>query len=205
MDRDLRSIVAWLLHLLNGIVVTVGAGFMLWLWLKLEDHPAREPVGIGFLAAALLLALNVLRLLYLRRPGDEGEDYILSQAGAGAGVRVAVEAIRSELKAATEQIPEVTRCKVAVFRPGPRRIRVQASYVACEGTNILALSERIRGVLREKFQDMVPLGEGVRLDIEIDFESFGGKAPKKSGEEKPPEAPEPPPFTGPRYPVDGEL
>jgi hypothetical protein len=116
-----------------------------------------------------------------------------------------VEAIRSELKAAAEsQLPALSRCRVTVMRPGPKRVRIMVSYVACEGSNIMELSRRLRRVITDRFREMVPLGEGVKLEVEIDFESFGGKPPKEGVEEKKKEG-ESPPFTGPKYPVDGEV
>ena len=205
MDRDFRSLVAWFLHFLNGLAVAAGAAFLAWLWVQLGgENPYRHAVGTALVVALVLFVLNVLRLLYFRRGGGENEDYILSHSGAGGGVRVAIEAIRNELRTAAEELPEVTRCRIAVMRPGPKRVKIHASYNAREGSNILELSERLRRVLRERFQEMVPLGEGARVEVEIDFESFAGKAPKKSEDEgeKPPE---PPPFTGPRYPVGEEL
>ena len=177
MDRDFRSLVAWFFNFLNGIAVLAGACFLAWLWLQLggENH--------------------------FRRSGGENDDYIMSHGGAGGGVRVAIEAIRNELKAAAEELPEVTRCRVSIVRPGPKRVKIHAAYNAREGSNILEISDKLRRVLRERFQEMVPLGEGARVEVEIVFESFAGKAPKKSGEEEE-KGLEPPPFTGPRYPVD---
>jgi len=202
MDRDFRSLVAWLVHFLNGLAVLAGVIFLSWLWLQLGgENPYRHAVGTAVVVAMVLLILNILRLLYFRRGGGENEDYIMSHGGAGGGVRVAVEAIRNELRAAAENLPEVTRCRISVMRPGPKRVKIHASYNAREGSNILELSEKLRKVLLERFQEMVPLGEGARVEVEIDFESFAGKAPKKSEEE---ETPEPPPFTGPRYPVEEE-
>ncbi len=202
MDRDFRSLVAWLFNFLNGIAVLAGACFLGWLWLQLGgENPYRHAVGTALLLAAVLFVLNVLRLLYFRRSGGENDDYIMSQGGAGGGVRVAIEAIRNELKAAAEELPEVTRCRVSIVRPGPKRVKIHAAYNAREGSNILEISDKLRKVLRERFQEMVPLGEGARVEVEIVFESFAGKAPKKGGEEEE-KRPEPPPFTGPRYPVD---
>ncbi len=203
MDRDFRSLVAWLLHFLNGLAVLGGAIFLTWLWLQLGgESPYRHAVGTALVVGWVLFVLNLLRLYVFRRGSGENEDYILSHGGAGGGVRVAVEAIRNELKAAAEQLPEVTRCKISIMRPGPKRVKIHAAYNAREGSNILEISEKLRKVLREKFQEMVPLGEGARVEVEIDFESFAGKAPKKADREEEGAGPEPPPFTGPKYPVD---
>ncbi len=202
MDRDFRSLVAWLFHFLNGLAVLAGAVFLAWLWFQLGgESPYRHAVGTALVVVLVLFVLNLLRLIYFRRSGGESEDYIMSHGGAGGGVRVAVEAIRNELKNAAEELPEVTRCRVAILRPGPKRVKIHAAYNAREGSNILEISDKLRKVLRERFQEMVPLGEGAKVEVEIVFESFAGKAPKKGGEEGD-RPPEPPPFTGPKYPVD---
>ena len=205
MDKDIRSFIGWLINFLNGLAVFSGMIFFTWLWLSVKsDFPNKKAIGYALVVSFVLFLANALRLLYLRRTGVEGEDYIVSKNGAGGGIRVAIEAIKTELKAAAEQLPEVTRCRISILRSGPKKIKIHASYTACEGSNILELSEKLRKVLLERFLVMVPVGEGVKTEVDIDFESFSGKAIKKQEQEETAQEP-PPPFTGPKYPVDGEL
>jgi hypothetical protein len=47
---------------------------------------------------------------------------------------------------------------------------------------------------------MVRPADGARIEFDLEFQGFAGKLGKKA--EVPP--PEPPPFTGPKYPIDDD-
>ena len=63
----------------------------------------------------------------------------------------------------------------------------------------------LRHALDQRFTDMVHLGEGSRIDWEIEFVGFvpQGKAQKKPAPLIPIDRAEEP-FTGPRYPIDDD-
>lgn len=152
-----------------------------------------------FLAGLTVLVLNVWWLL--RRPRSQPVvNYVLSETASGP-VRVGREALESGLRAAGEALPEITRLRVVVDPGAGRRVRVLAQFQCAEGVSNLQASQRLRSALQERLASMVRLGDGGRVDYEIEFLGFAGKLPRK-GEGPPPE--EPPPFTGPRYPIEEE-
>jgi hypothetical protein len=119
-------------------------------------------------------------------------------------VRVAREALEAGLRVAGEQLPEITRLRVAVDCGQQKRVLVQGHFQCAEGTSNHNASQRLRTALRERFAEMVHLGDGVRVEFELEFQGFVGKLAKKGADQRASLEPEPPPFTGPQYPIDDD-
>jgi hypothetical protein len=156
---------------------------------------------IVFLAALALLLCNFAWLVR-RAPAPPPRTYVVSETPTGP-VRVAREALESGLRAAGEALPEITRLRIAVDCAQARRVLVRGFFQCAEGTSNLNASQRLRAALFDRFADMVHLGEGVRADFELEFQGFAGKLGRKVADAKALE-PEPPPFTGPQYPIDSD-
>lgn len=153
-----------------------------------------------FTAALLLLFCNFAFLLR-RPPAQPPRNYVVSETPGGT-VRIAREALETGLRQAGEALPEITRLRVQVDASAQKRILVHGQFQCAEGTGNLMASQRLRQVLQDRFRDMVRTEGGVRVEFELEFQGFAGKLGKKG--EPPPAEPEPPPFTGPRYPIDDD-
>lgn len=156
------------------------------------------PATMVFWLALLLLLANVLYFVY-GRPPRQPLVHVHSDAPGGV-VKVARDALETGLRLAGEGIPEVTRLRVLVEHGGIKRVRVKAQFQAPEGVPIGEASRKLREALAARFQQMVRLTDGFRVEYEIEFIGVSGKLQKKT--EPAPE--EPPPFTGPQYPIDDE-
>ncbi len=205
MEEDLKSFARGLIGAANQLAGLGAAVYFVVLFL----HPqGEEPLSRGLLAVlgGGLLFLNFLRLLYLRssKPAG-GEGPLLSHTKDGI-VQVARDAIEAGLKSAGEALPEVSRIRVKVLTPVKRKVLIRAHYLAPEGTEIFALSARLRRTLLEAFERMVQLDREGRLELDLIFEGFYGKpktAAKETAKRKPEDREESPaPFTGPRYPIE---
>lgn len=157
-------------------------------------------LDFAFVAALLLLACNVLWLMYGRRPAPPLR-HVISH-GRDGDVRVAREALEAGLRAAGEELDVVTRLRVSVDQGGLKRIVVKSFFHAPDGVSILEAGRRLRHALERRFGEMVHLVDGMRVDFDIEFTGFSGKLARKAGEVVAEEEPvEPEPFTGPRYPI----
>jgi hypothetical protein len=156
------------------------------------------PATMVFWLALMLLLANLLYFLY-GRPPRQPLVHVHSDAPGGV-VKVARDALETGLRLAGEAVPEVTRLRVAIEHGGSKRVRVKAQFQAPEGVPIGDASRKLREALSARFQQMVRLTDGNRVEYEIEFVGVSGKLAKKA--EAAPE--EPPPFTGPQYPIDDE-
>jgi len=154
------------------------------------------------LPALLLLGANFAWLVR-RAPAPVPRTYVQSETPTGP-VRVAREALEAGLRVAGEQLPEITRLRVAVECAQQKRVLVQGHFQCAEGTSNHNASQRLRTALRERFAEMVHLGDGVRVEFELEFQGFVGKLAKKGADQRASLEPEPPPFTGPQYPIDDD-
>jgi hypothetical protein len=200
-ELDFRQAIVSVLDKVNVLAVLAGCGLVL-----LERFSPETRAGLGNLPLAVaicLLLLNGLRLLYLRRPRQETL-FLLSHGREGQ-VRIAREAIESSLKVAGEKVREIARVRVQVGLVAPRRVELRAYFLLQEGTRIMDVSARLRTVLRERFAEMVSLEHGSQVECVLEFEGFATRPARKGEDQKNPAATtasEPPPFTGPRYPID---
>lgn len=152
------------------------------------------------LAAAIVLLLWNFAWLVRRREKAPPSNWVLSETPTGP-VRVAREALENGLRQAGEALPEVSRLRVQLDTGTPKRIHVTGFFQCAEGTNNLAASQRLRQAMSDRFGEMVRPSDGARVEYDLEFQGFAGKLGKKAGDVPPPE---PPPFTGPKYPIDDE-
>jgi hypothetical protein len=217
---ELGKVRGRLLLVANLAAATTAAGFWVAAFVRpstfgalppdLAATAARElrlPLGTGIAWAAFLLALLLLvcnfAWLVRRPPAAVPRTYVQSETPTGT-VRVAREALEAGLKQAGESLPEITRLRVQVDTSQPKRIGVQGFFQCAEGTSNLNASQRLRAALRERFAEMVHLGDGARVDFELEFQGFLGKLGKKALDARASLEPEPPPFTGPQYPIEDD-
>lgn len=164
---------------------------------------ARSETKLVFACGLGVLALNFLYLLYGRRLASPLR-FVTSEVQGGP-VRVAREAIEAGLRHAGESLTEVARLRVALEHGGIKRILARVQFQAPEGTSVHEATRALRHALDQRFTDMVHLGEGARIDWEIEFVGFVplGKTVKKPAPliqlDRADEA-----FTGPRYPIDDD-
>jgi hypothetical protein len=203
-ELDFKQAIVSVLDKANLLAVLAGSALVI-----VDRFSPETRAAFGNLPVAMavsLILLNALRFFYLRRPRQETL-FLLSHGREGQ-VRIAREAIESSLKVAGEQIREIGRVRVQVGLVAPRRVQIRAFFVLVEGTRIMDVSARLRGALRERFAEMVSLEPGSQVECVLEFEGFATRPSRKGekGEEGKSQAPakafEPPPFTGPRYPID---
>lgn len=157
---------------------------------------------IAWIAFALGIGLLVWNFAWLvrRRETAPPTNWVVSDTPSGP-VRIAREALENGLQKAGEALPEITRVRVQVDTRAQKRILVTGQFHCAEGTNNLAGSQRLRAAMADRFAEMVRPVDGVRIEFDLEFQGFAGKLGKKGGDVPPPE---PPPFTGPKYPIDDD-
>lgn len=162
------------------------------------------PLGTAWawLAMGVGVALLVWNFTYLvrRREQVPPTNWVLSETPSGP-VRISREALEAGLQKAGEALAEVTRVRVQLDTRVQKRILVTGQFQCAEGSNNLAASQRLRAAMDDRFREMVRPSDGTRVDFDLEFQGFAGKIGKKGGEVPPPE---PPPFTGPKYPIDDD-
>lgn len=163
------------------------------------------PLGTGAawvaFAASIALLLWNFSWLVRRRPSGVRSNWIVSETAAGP-VRIAREAIESALQKTGEALPGVTRVRVAVLLPAPRRVAVTGQFHCAEAQDHLQTSQRLRQALLQRFAELVRLGEGMRAEFELEFQGFLGKPVREaSAPEQPADAE---PFRGPQYPIEDD-
>ncbi|MBL8756161.1 MAG: hypothetical protein JNK15_22900 [Planctomycetes bacterium] len=162
--------------------------------------PLSTPVAWIALFVGIAVVLWNFAWLVRRSAPRPPSNWITSETPSGL-VRIAREALEFGLQKAGEALPEVTRIRVHVDNRQQKRILVTAQFHCAEGANNLAASQRLRQALGDRFTEMVRPVDGTEVDFDLEFQGFAGKLGKK-GAELPP--PEPPPFTGPKYPIDDD-
>ncbi len=208
-----------LLLVTNLVTATLAAAF----WVALFVQPGVVGIDLGPVAAAfgttrmallplntlwawLALAVGVVLLLWnftwlvRRSQPRQISNWVVSDTPVGP-VRIAREAIEFGLQRAGEHLGEITRMRVFVDNRQAKRILVTAQFHCAEGSNNLSASQRLHGALRDRFTEMVRPVDGTEVEFDLEFQGFAGKVGKK-GVDVPP--PEPPPFTGPKYPIDDD-
>ena len=164
--------------------------------------PLRTGTGwIALLGALTLLACNGAYLV--RRRLGEPPRYVLSEAPGGA-VRVSRDALETGLRGAGEALPEITRLRVSVESDGSKKVRVRGQFQCPEGIPNLEASRLLRQALDQRFAEMVQLGDGARVEMQIEFLGFAGKLIPKTTDDPPEPEPDEPSFSGPRYPIDDD-
>ena len=163
--------------------------------------PLDTPLAwFAFFAAVALLLWNFAWLVR-RRERRPPSNWIVSETSSGP-VRVAREAIETALRSAGEVLPEITRLRTQVDNSSPKRIVVTGQFYCAEGQDHLLASQRLRRAVLDRFGELVRLSDGMRADLELEFQGFLGKVNKRAGNVPPAE--EAAPFTGPQYPIDDD-
>src|SRR5690606_729353 len=129
--------------------------------------------------AAALLVGDFLWIVYGGSPRMP-TTHVQSETPEGP-VKVSREALESGLRAAGEALDEISRLRVAIETVGPtgRRVVVKAQFQAPEGVSLQLANQRLRAALRRRFDELVRLADGGRLDLEIEFVGFQGRLAKK--------------------------
>lgn len=162
--------------------------------------PMRTGTGWFVLLLALVLLGCNLGYLLRRRLGAPLQ-YVLSEAPGGT-VRVSRDALETGLRGAGEALAEITRLRVSVESDGSKKVRVRGQFQCPEGIANLEASRLLRGALDQRFAEMVQLGKGTRVEMQIEFLGFAGKLTRKTPAETP--ATDEPSFSGPKYPIDDD-
>lgn len=218
MASDLKGLLWRLLLVANLAVAVIACCFLVAVWVapdSMSSPPADEAgvfrlvvrsnttLGVLTLVAAVLLLGDFLWVVHGGSP-PAPPGYVNS-VGPDGTVRVSRDAIEAGLRAAGEALDEVSRLRVIVdATPGLKRIFVRGQFQSPEGVSIHDAGRLLRQVLRRRFAELVRLGDGVRLEVEIEFLGFAGKLTRKpvTEPESPPAEDSADPFTGPRYPID---
>jgi hypothetical protein len=189
----------------NAIAACAAGVYFLLVWF---DHTPAVSRGLLALLGVLVLILNFWRLLSLWPRRDRELEGPLTSMTRDGAVQVSREAVEAGLRAAGEALGDVTRLRVKIVTTARRRHLLRAHYMAPEGASILEVSSRLRRALVDRFHALVPSDNEGKLEVEMIFEGFYGKAKVRAAESAaaaPAPTPEaPPPFTGPRYPIDAE-
>lgn len=163
--------------------------------------PLQTPAA--WVALALAVGLLLWNFAYLVRRRDTGmpDHWILSESSSGP-VRIAREAVETGLRLAGEALPEITRLRVQVRRPGQKRLRMVCQFTCADCQDHLSGSQRLRQALELRFGELVRLTDGMRAEFELEFQGFAGKLGKQVADVPPAQTSEPEPFRGPQYPID---
>ncbi|MGC6486594.1 MAG: hypothetical protein ACON4Z_03040 [Planctomycetota bacterium] len=159
---------------------------------------------LALFAGAGLLLWNFAFLV--RRRDDRAPSHWVVSDGPGGPVRVTREALEAGLRAAGEALPEITRLRVGLDLSNPKRLRVSCPFSCAEGRDHHAGSQRLRAALEQRFRELVRLSDGSKLELELEFQGFAGKAAKGARDVPAPavEASADDSFRGPQYPIDDE-
>lgn len=162
--------------------------------------PLTTPLAWSLVGGGALLLLWNFAWLVRRREAPAPSNWVVSDTPSGP-VRVAREALETSMRQAGEALPEITRLRVQLDTRTQKRLLVSAQFQCAEGTNNLAASQRLRAAMLDRLGEMVRPTDGARAEFELEFQGFAGRLGKKAADVPPPE---PPPFTGPKYPIDDD-
>lgn len=218
--RDLRSFAGRALLAANVLAALAAAVFVVLAHVAPGPMsvPAHAEPGVFRLAvrgdeAGLLLPICAVALLLADflwvvygSPGVSPVTHVTSETAAGP-VRVSRDALEAGLRSAGEAVADVSRVRVGIEVAGPlgKRVVGRAQFFAPDGVSIPDVSQRLRRTLQKRFEEMVRLPDGHRLEWDVEFGGFQGKRSRRPGEdpvESDDEADPELPFTGPRYPID---
>ncbi len=217
MALDLRNVAWRLLLLANLLVASLSALFWVALWVVptvFSQHPTDEspvafavrgntPAELAALFGSVLLVGNVLYLVYGLRPKTPSQ-HVISETRDGP-VKISREALESGLRTAGEKLDEVSRLRVTIDTERKRSVVVvRAQFQAPEGVHVQHASKNVRQAVLRRFDELVKLPDGRRVELDIEFLGFAGKLLKKPPPADPPKEEQPTSFTGPKYPIDDE-
>ena len=186
--------------------------------IEVEDEPAppdaglartitlREAQQIALAAGVLMLALNLLGIIFRLRGSSRPQYLIFEKEGAGS-LRVAVDAIEDTLTKCASGIPEVREVKIEmILDKGGKMPR--KSIVHCifsDAPNLFAVQENVRQLLAARYQEIFPSED---LNFEIIVDRLKGEPARRQRKvhdddthHAEDQATEDKPF-GPKYPVE---
>lgn len=205
MEQSRRRLVGRALLALVWIYATGGSIYVLAMLVEQPEHWTAAPAGLRILTILLSVLVLTLDVGWLVLSGrdlvrGEGTQYLLSSTPEGTA-RISLRAIHSSLLRRAREIEDVIHVKVAVRRPSEDRIRIEVNYTTPEDRNAIVVSETLRKMLRERFEELVHPEEDLVVDFDVKLEGF---VPAGTGarERRTPEKESREPFTGPRYPID---
>lgn len=166
--------------------------------------PLQTPTAwLAFFGSIGLLLWN-FSWVVRRRPGELPNHWVVSETADGP-VRVALEAIETGLRVAGEALTEITRLRVQVKLSSTKRILITGQFYCADGQDHLAGSQRLRQALLNRFGELVRLSDGMRTELELEFQGFFGRLGKNTPEPPKPKSEEDAePFRGPQYPIDDD-
>lgn len=153
----------------------------------------------------IILNLNLIQFLLYSLWNTDVRRYISSKTTSGTA-RVSLDAIERSLKAAAQEVGEIERAKLRVYRIGAKRYKVEVRFWIPVDCNALKINERLRLILKKRFSELVSIEPDEKVFFEINLAGFKGR--KKSS---PVRAGGPPrdaidtsqrQFKGPVYPVE---
>ncbi len=155
----------------------------------------------------LVLNLNIIQFILYTMWNSQVRRYISSKTTSGTA-RVSLDALERSLGAAAHGVPEVSRCRLKVYRTGAKRYKVEVHFWIPDEVNVINISEKLRLILKKRFTELVSVEPDDRVFFEISLAGIKGR--KRMG---PFSAAGPPKdgidtsggqFKGPVYPVDGD-
>jgi hypothetical protein len=162
------------------------------------------------LAAAVLLVLNlhVLQFATYILWNSQVRRYIASKTTSGTA-RVSLDALERALNAAAQDMPEVSRCRLRVYRTAAKRYKVDVHFWIPDTENVINISEKLRLVLKKRFSELVSIEPDDRVFFEISLAGIKGRTRSRgyssSGPPRDGIDASRGHFKGPIYPVDGDV
>ena len=156
----------------------------------------------------IVLNLNLVQILLFVFWNSEVRRYIASKSTSGTA-RVSLDAIERSLIATTKGIPEITKCRLRIYRIGAKRHKVEVLFWISEDCNVLNISEKLRLLLKKRFSELVSVEPDERVFFEISLAgiqkrknkaSYASMGPPKDAIDASKRQ-----FKGPVYPVGGDL
>ncbi|MBI3097921.1 MAG: hypothetical protein HYY93_06685 [Planctomycetes bacterium] len=117
-------------------------------------------------------------------------------------VTIALSAVEESLRRAVKKLPEIYEVWVRIYKEKGREdkpLRIYTGYSTYEGTNVKEVTDKIREVIRLRFQEIIDIPQ--EPEFEIALTKFTSKEPRK-GDTRRTTAGVEADFRGPQYPTD---
>lgn len=117
-------------------------------------------------------------------------------------VTIALSAVEESLRRAVQKLPEIYDVWVRIYKEKNREekpLRIYAGYSTFEGTNVKEVTDKIREVIRLRFQEIIDIPQ--EPEFEIALTKFTSKEPRKADTRRSKAGVEAD-FRGPQYPTD---
>ena len=169
---------------------------------------ARYEIALAAAGLVLLvLNLSVIQFLLFLFWNSEVRRYISSKTSGGKA-RVSLDAIERTLATTARNVPEVSKCRLRVYRIGAKRYKVEVLFWIPDDCNVLNITEKLRLILKKRFAQLVTVEADERVFFEISLAGIRRRrrrilphmagGPPRDGIDARGQ------FKGPVYPVDGD-